>query len=288
MSRIGQRRRCAAQLFEQLPRRLAAVAPYVIPQLLALAVSATLVAAGWDATTDADAWTSGFLAIAFAGLRIAAIKADLVASTYVLDAVGVTVFIGGTGGAASPFFAIALAGAWWAGAKARRGSFYGLMFTASYLVLVAPQAVRDGELAAMIYQPAFVLAMGALADRGHENALSGERGPATFRGIAGAYRDSVKAGLSRVVGERAVAVDALAVAGQLGLTARQTELIPYLLLGLSNQEIADALSVSEATVRYHLTRLYRSLGVKGRKAAAERARELGLGGLLPATPPDST
>jgi DNA-binding CsgD family transcriptional regulator len=264
------------------------VAPYVIPQLLALAVSATLVAAGWDATTDADAWTSGFLAIAFAGLRIAAIKADLVASTYVLDAVGVTVFIGGTGGAASPFFAIALAGAWWAGAKARRGSFYGLMFTASYLVLVAPQAVRDGELAAMIYQPAFVLAMGALADRGHENALSGERGPATFRGIAGAYRDSVKAGLSRVVGERAVAVDALAVAGQLGLTARQTELIPYLLLGLSNQEIADALSVSEATVRYHLTRLYRSLGVKGRKAAAERARELGLGGLLPATPPDST
>ena len=48
------------------------------------------------------------------------------------------------------------------------------------------------------------------------------------------------------------------------------------------------LSVSEATVRYRLTRLYRCLGVKGRKAAAERARELGLGALLPATAPDPT
>jgi DNA-binding CsgD family transcriptional regulator len=255
---------------------------------MALAVSAILVAAGWNATTDGDTWTWGFLAVAFAGLRIAATKADIVASTYVLDAVGVTVFIGGTGGAASPFFVIALAGAWWAGAKARRGSLYGLAFSASYLVLVAPQAVRDGDLTAMIYQPAFVLAMGSFADRGRGNSPSGEPGPATFRGIAGAYRDSVKAGLSRVVGERVVSVDALAVAGQLGLTARQTELIPYLLLGLSNQEIADALSVSEATVRYHLTGLYRSLGVRGRKAAAERARELGLGGLLPGTPPDPT
>ncbi len=88
----------------------------------------------------------------------------------------------------------------------------------------------------------------------------------------------MKAGLSRAIGGGLVPIDALLAAGQLGLTASQTELIPYLMLGMSNQEIADALSVSEATVRYRLTRLYRCLGVKGRKAAAERARELGLGG----------
>ena len=35
-------------------------------------------------------------------------------------------------------------------------------------------------------------------------------------------------------------------------------------------------SVSEATVRYRLTRLYRALGVRGRKAAVARAREIGL------------
>jgi DNA-binding CsgD family transcriptional regulator len=60
----------------------------------------------------------------------------------------------------------------------------------------------------------------------------------------------------------------------------QIELLAYLMLGLTNQQIADAASVSEATVRYRLTPLYRTLGVRGRKAAAERARELGLGDLV--------
>jgi DNA-binding CsgD family transcriptional regulator len=84
-----------------------------------------------------------------------------------------------------------------------------------------------------------------------------------------------------------VPIDVLLTAGQLGLTAMQTELIAYLILGLSNQEIADALSVSEATVRYRLTRLYRVLDVRGRKAAAERARELGLDALVAGAAPNA-
>jgi DNA-binding CsgD family transcriptional regulator len=51
-------------------------------------------------------------------------------------------------------------------------------------------------------------------------------------------------------------------------------------LGLTNQEIADATKVSVPTVRYRLTRLYRMLGVPGRKAAIAAAREFGLAASL--------
>ena len=97
---------------------------------------------------------------------------------------------------------------------------------------------------------------------------------------------SVRIGLSRAVQGGVVPIDVLLTAGQLGLTAMQTELIAYLILGLSNMEIAEAMSISEATVRWRLTRLYRVLDVRGRKAAAARARELGLDALQVLVPPD--
>jgi LuxR family maltose regulon positive regulatory protein len=71
-------------------------------------------------------------------------------------------------------------------------------------------------------------------------------------------------------------MDVLLAASREGLTVLQAELLAYLVLGLTNQEIADATSVGEATVRYRLTRLYRALGVRGRKAAIARAHEIGL------------
>ncbi|HEX5579126.1 MAG TPA: helix-turn-helix transcriptional regulator [Candidatus Limnocylindria bacterium] len=258
-------------------------------QVLALGVAALIYAysPAFGAATGDLGW--GVLALAFAGLRLAALNTNLVASTYVLDAIGITVLIGGTGDAHSPFLAIALAGAWWAGQKGGRGTLYGLAFAVAYLLLVAPQAVRNGELAAVMYQPAFVWALGAIADRLDASPLSGAVTPSAIDpAVYENKRGTVKAGLTRAVGGGLVPIDAVLTAGQLGLTANQTELIPFLMLGASNQDIADALSVSEATVRYRLTRLYRSLGVKGRKAAAERALELGLGALLPASAPKPT
>ena len=47
------------------------------------------------------------------------------------------------------------------------------------------------------------------------------------------------------------------------------EVLRLVAAGLTNQEIADATKVSEATVRYRLTRLYRSLGVSGRSQKAD-------------------
>jgi len=90
---------------------------------------------------------------------------------------------------------------------------------------------------------------------------------------------AIREGLRRALGNMDVPLDVLLAAGQLGLTAIQAELLSYLVLGLTNLEISDATRLSEAAVRYRLTRLYRLLGVRGRREAAERARDLGLSGV---------
>ncbi len=61
------------------------------------------------------------------------------------------------------------------------------------------------------------------------------------------------------------------------LTARETAMIELLLSGMRNREIAERLSTSEATVKWHLYNLYSKLGVNNRTAAIHRARALGLG-----------
>ncbi len=59
------------------------------------------------------------------------------------------------------------------------------------------------------------------------------------------------------------------------LTRRQRQVVRRLEQD-SNKEIARALGISESGVRYHVGRLFDALGVRGRFAAVERARELGL------------
>lgn len=61
-----------------------------------------------------------------------------------------------------------------------------------------------------------------------------------------------------------------------GLTEREAEILRLVARGLSNQEIARELWVTEPTVKFHLTRLYRKLGVTSRTAAARWAFAKGL------------
>ena len=56
----------------------------------------------------------------------------------------------------------------------------------------------------------------------------------------------------------------------LGLTAREVELMECLAEGLSNGEIARRLFLSEKTVKNHLGRIYAKLGVSNRSAAIVR------------------
>lgn len=56
------------------------------------------------------------------------------------------------------------------------------------------------------------------------------------------------------------------------LSKRQKQLLPLLNMGFTNLQIALELKISEHTVKVHLWRLYRSLGVKNRSQACHLAR----------------
>ncbi|TMK95350.1 MAG: response regulator transcription factor [Actinobacteria bacterium] len=62
----------------------------------------------------------------------------------------------------------------------------------------------------------------------------------------------------------------------LGLSERETTLLQTLARGLSNQEIGKELWITEQTVKFHLTNVYRKLGVENRTQATRVAYEHGL------------
>jgi DNA-binding NarL/FixJ family response regulator len=62
----------------------------------------------------------------------------------------------------------------------------------------------------------------------------------------------------------------------LGLSEREAALLATLARGLSNQEIGKELWITEQTVKFHLTNVYRKLGVENRTQATRIAYEAGL------------
>lgn len=71
-------------------------------------------------------------------------------------------------------------------------------------------------------------------------------------------------------------IDAEPVVTQGKLSKRQKQLLILLDKGLSNRDIAEALQISEHTVKVHLWRLFRRLNVKSRSQASHLARTQGL------------
>jgi DNA-binding NarL/FixJ family response regulator len=74
---------------------------------------------------------------------------------------------------------------------------------------------------------------------------------------------------------------ALAAAGSgkrddLGLSEREVEILALVARGSSNAQIARALWVSDQTVKFHLSRIYKKLGVSSRTEAVWVARSEGL------------
>jgi NarL family two-component system response regulator LiaR len=65
-------------------------------------------------------------------------------------------------------------------------------------------------------------------------------------------------------------------AAEHGLTERETDILRRVAQGLSNAAIGRELFVTEQTVKFHLTNVYRKLGVNNRTAAARQAHRLGI------------
>ena len=71
-------------------------------------------------------------------------------------------------------------------------------------------------------------------------------------------------------------LDAVVNGARIRLTAREADVLDQLALGSSYAEIAQALYITENTVKTHLMSLYRKLGVEKRSAALRVARAVGL------------
>lgn len=63
-----------------------------------------------------------------------------------------------------------------------------------------------------------------------------------------------------------------------GLTARELEVLGYLVEGLSDADIAARLTLSERTVGHHVSAILRKLGVPSRSRAAAAAGPILSGG----------
>ena len=63
---------------------------------------------------------------------------------------------------------------------------------------------------------------------------------------------------------------------ELGITRRELEILGLIARGLSNREIAEALFVSENTVKTHSSRLFEKLNAKRRTQAVQLGKEMGL------------
>ena len=273
-----------------LPRIEAAVALRGVPAPTArsaaahlLALSAAAVALVDPMTVTDEAAVGIPIAVAFSMLRVTSSRRRLAASTLAMDAVGMTLFLAATGAPGSAYLFLALAGAWWAANIPRRhsGALWASVFAIGYGTLVVPGAIRDGQFLYALENVTMVSIIGLLGDwfiRVDRRALA--LSEALAAAPAGAEKLAIRNGLKRALGQMEISLDVLLAASNAGLTVAQAELLAYLTLGLTNQEIADATKVSEPTVRYRLTRLYRALAVRDRKGARGRARELGLASSL--------
>jgi DNA-binding NarL/FixJ family response regulator len=83
---------------------------------------------------------------------------------------------------------------------------------------------------------------------------------------------------------RATAPPAPADVSIADLTARERDVLVAMGKGMSNVEIAEALVISELTVKSHIGRIFAKLGLRDRAAAIVYAFDHGL--VAPSVPPD--
>lgn len=57
------------------------------------------------------------------------------------------------------------------------------------------------------------------------------------------------------------------------LSRREMEILQLVAEGMTNSEVARYFWVTETTVKFHLSRIYRKIGVKNRTAAAKWLRD---------------
>jgi DNA-binding NarL/FixJ family response regulator len=94
--------------------------------------------------------------------------------------------------------------------------------------------------------------------------------------VKGIGADDLPAAIRLALDGSAYHAQGLSAPQDLGLTQRELTIVKAVARGLSNDEIGKALWVTETTIKFHLTNIYRKLGVANRTAAARWAFTHGL------------
>ena len=93
---------------------------------------------------------------------------------------------------------------------------------------------------------------------------------AVVQGISGVYARGLLAAFNDGAPQPAVSAPAIVAGLAEPLTARETEILRLVAAGMRNQEIADQLVISLATVKRHIANTYGKLGVTHRTEAVAR------------------
>ncbi len=155
-----------------------------------------------------------------------------------------------------------------------------LVLEALMLTALAHQALDDGQAVAALGQALSLAKAGgyvrAFVDEGPSMARLLYR--AAQQDICPQYAGKLLAAYP--ISERA-AVSAPSSELVEPLSDRELEILEWVAKGLANQQIAEQLFLSLATVKWHTHNIYGKLGVHNRTQAIARARTLGI---LPAAP----
>ncbi len=192
-----------------------------------------------------------------------------------------------TGAPFSPLLPLAMTGAIDAGSRSRAdGWTFGLSFLVTYLpvaaiaVLLGDPGIRRAEFLMEIGKTTTLVPLSVVIGwaTGVAPLLEPLYRSGPLRQVS-ERREDIRARVDRALRDEPLPVDTLIAGAKLGLTVEETELLGFLVMGMTNQQMADAFCLSVATVKYRLTRLYRRLDVRGRPQAIAVARRLGLDGL---------
>jgi LuxR family maltose regulon positive regulatory protein len=99
---------------------------------------------------------------------------------------------------------------------------------------------------------------------------------ATARGLAGAYATRVLAAFDAPIPRATPVSGPTDGAPVQALTSRELEILRLIASGMRNQQIADELSITTATVKRHIANVFGKLGAGHRTEALARAKELNL------------
>ena len=159
------------------------------------------------------------------------------------------------------------------------GAARAALSAATILVAVAllARAEGDGAFMAIVYGSAWLMGFAVAQRSGQLQRVAGDNRDLAQR-LAEATALLAEAERRRAAGTPAPAPSDLA-----GLTSRELEVARAIATGMSNAEIADALVISEWTVKTHVASILRKLGLRDRTQVVVAAYESGL--VRPDLPP---